>query len=116
LKKEGETGRKKINQYTRYGTVLLCAIQGYIHRRRARGHGASKTGSAVIDPGFLFRITTVVTLTGGTMFLMWLGEQITSRGIGNGVSLIIMAGIVAQLPRAFARCSNWRPHRRAVAG
>src|SRR3954464_12455778 len=103
LKKEGETGRKKINQYTRYGTVLLCAIQGYFIAVGLEGWGQTTTGSAVIHPGMLFRITTVVTMIGGTMFLMWLGEQITSRGIGNGVSLIIMAGIVAQLPRALGQ-------------
>jgi len=98
LKKEGESGRKKINQYTRYGTVFLCAIQGYFIAVGLEGWGQQSSGSAVLDPGMMFRITTVVTLIGGTMFLMWLGEQITSRGIGNGVSLIIMAGIVAQLP------------------
>jgi preprotein translocase subunit SecY len=103
LKKEGETGRKKINQYTRYGTVLLCAIQGYFIAVGLEGWGATTTGTAVLNPGMIFRITTVVTLTGGTLFLMWLGEQITSRGIGNGVSLIIMAGIVAQLPTALAQ-------------
>jgi preprotein translocase subunit SecY len=103
LKKEGESGRKKINQYTRYGTVLLCAIQGYFIAVGLEGWGASSTGSAVINPGFLFRITTVISLVGGTMFLMWLGEQITSRGIGNGVSLIIMAGIVAQMPTTLAQ-------------
>jgi len=103
LKKEGETGRKKINQYTRYGTVLLCAIQGYFIAVGLEGWGRTSTGSPVIDPGYFFRITTVVTLIGGTMFLMWLGEQITSRGIGNGVSLIIMAGIVAQLPTTLAQ-------------
>src|SRR3954469_1860982 len=102
LKKEGESGRKKINQYTRYGTVLLCAIQGYFIAVGLEGWGATTSGSAVIHPGFMFRITTVITLIGGTMFLMWLGEQITSRGIGNGVSLIIMAGIVAQLPTTLA--------------
>jgi preprotein translocase subunit SecY len=103
LKKEGETGRKKINQYTRYGTVLLCAIQGYFIAVGLEGWGQSSTGSAVLTPGWVFRITTVISLVGGTMFLMWLGEQITSRGIGNGVSLIIMAGIVAQLPIALAQ-------------
>jgi preprotein translocase subunit SecY len=103
LKKEGETGRKKINQYTRYGTVFLCAIQGYFMAVGLEGWGATEGQSAVIDPGMLFRVTVVVSLVGGTMFLMWLGEQITSRGIGNGVSLIIMAGIVAQLPTALAQ-------------
>src|ERR687894_271060 len=103
LKKEGETGRKKINQYTRYGTVFLCAIQGYFIAVGLEGWGAGQGQSAVVDPGMMFRITTVVSLVGGTMFLMWLGEQITSRGIGNGVSLIIMAGIVAQLPTAIAQ-------------
>jgi preprotein translocase subunit SecY len=101
LKKEGETGRKKINQYTRYGTVLLCAIQGYMMAMGLEHPG--KNASPVLDPGMLFRISTVITLVGGTMFLMWLGEQITSRGIGNGVSLIIMAGIVAQLPQTLAQ-------------
>src|SRR5918993_1197762 len=81
LKKEGEAGRKKINQYTRYGTVLLCAIQGYFMAVALEGWGAGQGGSAVVDPGMMFRITTVISLVGGTMFLMWLGEQITSRGI-----------------------------------
>jgi preprotein translocase subunit SecY len=93
LKKEGEAGRKKMTQYTRYLTVLLAGVQAY-------GLAASlERGGAVIDPGIIFIATTVVTMTGGTIFLMWLGEQITSRGIGNGISLIIFAGIVAQLPR-----------------
>ncbi|MDT9601040.1 preprotein translocase subunit SecY [Sphingosinicella rhizophila] len=100
LKKEGESGRKKINQYTRYGTVFLCTIQGYFIAVGLEGWGAGQGGSAVIDPGYLFRLTTVVNLVGGTMFLMWLGEQITTRGVGNGVSLIITAGIVAELPTA----------------
>ncbi|MDQ8756131.1 preprotein translocase subunit SecY [Sphingosinicella sp. LHD-64] len=103
LKKEGETGRKKINQYTRYGTVLLCAIQGYFMAVALESWGAGQGQSAVIDPGLMFRVTVVISLVGGTMFLMWLGEQITSRGIGNGISLIIMAGIVAQLPTALAQ-------------
>src|SRR3546814_485823 len=103
LKKEGESGRKKINQYTRYGTVFLCAIQGYFIAVGLEGWGAGQGGSAVIDPGLMFRATTVVSLVGGTMFLMWLGEQITARGIGNGVSLILMAGIVAQMPTALAQ-------------
>ena len=92
IKKEGESGRKKLNQYTRYGTVALTAIQGYFI---ATGMEA---GGAVVDPGMLFRVAAVISLIGGTLFLMWLGEQITSRGVGNGISLIIMAGIVAHLP------------------
>jgi preprotein translocase subunit SecY len=98
LKKEGEAGRKKINQYTRYGTVFLCIFQSY-----GIAVGLESTGGgAVIDPGLFFRFTTVVTLTGGTIFLMWLGEQITQRGVGNGISLIIFSGIVANLPAAMA--------------
>ncbi|WP_374942445.1 preprotein translocase subunit SecY [Sphingomonas sp.] len=92
IKKEGESGRKRLNQYTRYGTVLLTAVQGYFI---ARGLEA---GGAVAEPGPLFIVAAIVSLIGGTMFLMWIGEQITNRGIGNGVSLIIMAGIVAHLP------------------
>jgi preprotein translocase subunit SecY len=100
LKKEGEAGRKKLNQYTRFGTVILTIFQGYGIAVGLEGWGASSGISAVIDPGWFFRISTIITLLGGTMFLMWLGEQITSRGVGNGISLIIMAGIVAQLPVA----------------
>jgi preprotein translocase subunit SecY len=100
LKKEGESGRRKINQYTRYGTVILAAVQAYgvaYGLEKMIGH----TGlAAVMSPGLFFRITTMVTLVGGTMFIMWLGEQITSRGIGNGISLIIFSGIVANLPQA----------------
>jgi preprotein translocase subunit SecY len=101
LKKEGESGRKKLNQYTRYGTVLLAAVQAY---GIAAGLEGMRSGaqSAVIDPGLFFRLVTVVTLVGGTVFLMWLGEQITARGVGNGISLIIFAGIVANLPHAVA--------------
>ncbi len=99
LKKEGESGRKKINQYTRYGTVLLAAVQGYGISVGLEGFAGSQ-GAAVIEPGMFFRRTTVITLVGGTVFLMWLGEQITQRGVGNGISLIIFAGIVAELPRA----------------
>ena len=98
IKKEGESGRKKLNQYTRYGTVALTAIQGYFIARGLETIGANQGIQAVVEPGPLFRIAAVISLIGGTMFLMWLGEQITSRGIGNGVSLIIMAGIVANLP------------------
>lgn len=102
LKKEGETGRKIINQYTRYGTVFLALIQAYgIAIALESGMG---TGLQIVsDPGMIFRITAVITLVGGTIFLMWLGEQITSRGIGNGISLIIFAGIVANLPSAVAQ-------------
>ncbi len=103
LKKEGDSGRKTLNQYTRYGTVFLTAVQGYGIAVGLESWGAGQGASAVIDPGMFFRITTVITLIGGTMFLMWLGEQITSRGIGNGISLIIMAGIVAHLPTAIGQ-------------
>ena len=99
LKKEGEAGRKKINQYTRYGTVFIAALQAYGIAVGLEGF-ANQSGSVVIEAGMFFRLTTVVTLTGGTIFLMWLGEQITARGVGNGISLIIFAGIVAELPRA----------------
>jgi preprotein translocase subunit SecY len=95
LKKEGEAGRKVINQYTRYLTLGLAALQAF-----GIAIGLEGAGNVVSEPGLFFRISTVITLTGGTMFLMWLGEQITSRGIGNGISLIIMAGIVAELPSA----------------
>ena len=98
-KKEGESGRRKITQFTRYGTVVLAALQAMGIAVGLEGM-TSNQGSAVIDPGLGFRFTTVVTLTCGTIFLMWLGEQITARGVGNGISLIIMAGIVAELPRA----------------
>ncbi|MCG8490954.1 MAG: preprotein translocase subunit SecY [Sneathiellales bacterium] len=100
LKKEGEQGRKKINQYTRYGTVLLAALQGYGLAVGLEGMSLSTGQAAVDNPGLYFRVTTVITLVGGTMFLMWLGEQITARGVGNGISLIIFAGIVAALPSA----------------
>ncbi len=99
LKKEGESGRKKIIQYTRYGTVILAAVQALGIATGLEGV-TSSSGPAVLNPGLFFKFTTVVTLTGGTIFLMWLGEQITARGIGNGISLIIMAGIVANLPIA----------------
>jgi len=97
LKNQGEIGRKKITQYTRYGTVLLATVQGY-----GVSVGLENAGNVVIDPGTLYRFTTVITLVAGTIFLMWLGEQITQRGIGNGISLIIFAGIVAEIPRALA--------------
>jgi len=93
LKKEGEAGRKILNQYTRYGTVGLAMVQAY-----GIAVGLEHWGHAVINPGFFFRITAMITLTGGTILLMWIGEQITSRGVGNGISLIIFAGIVARFP------------------
>ena len=96
-KKEGEQGRKKINQYTRYGTVFLATLQAY-------GLAASlEAGDLVTDPGMFFRVSCLITLVGGTMFLMWLGEQITARGIGNGISLIIFVGIIAEIPSALAQ-------------
>ena len=101
LKKEGESGRKKINQYTRYGTVLLAAVQGYGLAVGLEGIVSSQ-GPAVANPGMFFRVATVITIVGGTIFLMWLGEQITARGVGNGISLIIFSGIVAGFPTAVA--------------
>lgn len=102
LKKEGEAGRRKINQYTRCGTVFLAAVQGWAIG--AGLEGMSMNGaSAVIDPGFLFRFSTALTLVGGTLLLMWMGEQINTRGIGNGISLIIFSGIVAGFPNALFR-------------
>jgi preprotein translocase subunit SecY len=101
LKKEGDSGRKKLNQYTRYLTVVIAMVQSYGIAVGLEGMRGS-FGPAVIDPGFFFRFSCVVTLVGGTMFLMWLGEQITARGVGNGISLIIFAGIVANLPHALA--------------
>ena len=97
LKNQGEIGRKKITQYTRYGTVLLATVQGY-----GVSVGLESSSNVVIDPGMFFKLTTVITLVAGTIFLMWLGEQITQRGIGNGISLIIFSGIVAEIPRALA--------------
>jgi len=99
LKKEGEAGRKKLNQYTRYLTVIIAVFQAWgiaVGLESMRG----QFGAAVYDPGWFFRLSCVITLVGGTMFLMWLGEQITARGVGNGISLIIFAGIVANLPHA----------------
>jgi len=100
LKQQGSKGRRQLIQYTRYITVIISALQAY---GVSIGLESMQTsyGNIVIDPGLFFKITTVITLVGGTVFLMWLGEQITSRGIGNGISLIITAGIVANLPRAF---------------
>src|SRR5437764_5477514 len=100
LRKEGETGRKKLNQYTRYLTVMITLVQGYLAVRGLEAQTVRQGIQAVVMPGMLFDIAGTVSLVGGTLFLMWIGEQITSRGIGNGVSLIIMAGIVARLPQA----------------
>ncbi len=97
LKKEGDSGRKKINQYTRYGTVVLATFQGWAIA------ASIAAGGLAHDPGLFFKLSCVVTLVGGTMFLMWLGEQITARGIGNGISLIIFTGIVAEIPAALAQ-------------
>ena len=102
LKKEGESGRKKINQYTRIGTVLLAAAQSYGIAVGLMGT-SGPSGSVVLEPGPFFVISTMITLTGGTIFLMWLGEQITARGVGNGISLIIFSGIVAALPLSLAQ-------------
>ena len=100
LRKEGETGRKRLNQYTRYLTVAITLVQGYLAVRGLESQSVRQGITAVVQPGLLFEIAGTISLVGGTLFLMWIGEQITSRGIGNGVSLIIMAGIVARLPQA----------------
>jgi preprotein translocase subunit SecY len=97
LKKEGEVGRKQLNQYTRYLTVLLAVLQSYGMAMGLQGQGV------VSEPGWFFTASTIITLTGGTMFLMWLGEQVTARGVGNGISLIIFAGIIADLPRVLGQ-------------
>ena len=99
LQKEGETGRKRLNQYTRYLTVAITLVQGYLAVRGLELQGVTPGHPAVVSPACLFEIAGTVSLVGGTLFLMWIGEQITSRGIGNGVSLIIMAGIIARLPQ-----------------
>jgi len=103
LRKEGETGRKKLNQYTRYLTVAITLVQGYLAVKGLESQSVKQSIQAVVMPGFLFEIAGTVSLVGGTLFLMWIGEQITSRGIGNGVSLIIMAGIIARLPQGIAQ-------------
>ncbi len=102
LYKEGEAGRRKISQYTRYGTVALSIVQGFMIAVSLEHIQAPGGGSVVYAPGWSFRIITVLTVTAGSMFVMWIGEQITERGIGNGISLIIMAGIVARLPSALS--------------
>ncbi len=103
LKKEGETGRKKLNQYTRYLTVAITLVQGYLAIRGLESQSVRQGIGAVVQPGLLFELAGTVSLVGGTLFLMWIGEQITSRGIGNGISLIIMAGIVARLPQGIGQ-------------
>ena len=100
MKKEGEAGRKRLNQYTRYGTVILAAIQAYGLAVGLESYAGAGGMSAVINPGLFFRVTTIITIVGGTVFLMWLGEQISQRGVGNGISLIIFCGIVAGIPQA----------------
>ncbi|MCX8501079.1 MAG: preprotein translocase subunit SecY, partial [Alphaproteobacteria bacterium] len=100
LKKEGEAGRKVLNQYTRILTVILAAAQAYGISVGLENMPGGAGGAVVLDPGIFFRLTTLVSLVGGSMFVMWLGEQITARGIGNGISLIIFSGIVANLPTA----------------
>ena len=103
LKKEGETGRKKLNQYTRYLTVAITLVQGYLAVRGLESQSVTQGIQAVVSPGPLFLVAGTISLVGGTLFLMWIGEQITSRGIGNGVSLIIMAGIIAAFPQGIAQ-------------
>ncbi len=103
LRKEGETGRKKLNQYTRYLTVAITLVQGYLAVRGLESQSLRQGIGAIVEPGLLFEFAGTVSLVGGTLFLMWIGEQITSRGIGNGISLIIMAGIVAGLPQAIGQ-------------
>ena len=116
LRKEGETGRKKLNQYTRYLTVMITLVQGYLAVRGLEFQSVKQGIEAVVQPGILFELAGTVSLVGGTLFLMWIGEQITSRGIGNGVSLIIMAGIIARLPQgsgSYSRAAG--PARSAVS-
>jgi preprotein translocase subunit SecY len=103
LRKEGETGRKRLNQYTRYLTVMITLAQGYLAVRGLEAQSVKQGIGAVVQPGLLFELAGTISLVGGTLFLMWIGEQITSRGIGNGISLIIMAGIVARLPQAIGQ-------------
>src|SRR5690606_27538207 len=111
LQKEGELGRRKINQYTRYGTIVLGTIQGFAMAFFLESQGVGDPSgvmtSVVINPGWGFRFMTVITLVAGTAFIMWLGEQITERGIGNGISLIIFSGIVAGLPDALFQTAQW---------
>src|SRR5437764_8014853 len=110
LSKEGELGRRKITQYTRYGTVLLSMVQSLFIARGLETIQAPGAGGVVFEPGWHFRIMTMITLTTGTAFIMWLGEQITERGIGNGISLIIFAGIVAGMPGAAGTVANFVRH------
>src|SRR5437762_4151809 len=110
LSKEGEIGRRKITQYTRYGTVVLSIVQGMMISIGLEGTQGPGGHSLVLTPGWGFRLMTVITLTSGTAFIMWLGEQITERGIGNGISLIIFAGIVAGMPGAAGTVANFVRH------
>ena len=102
LKKEGQAGQRKITQYTRYGTVVLATFQAL-----SIAVALESQPGLVLDPGLMFRVTAVITLVTGTMFLMWLGEQITERGLGNGISIIIFGGIAAGLPMRSEGCSSW---------
>jgi len=108
IQKEGDAGRRRITQYTRYGTVLICLVQGLMLAVTLErgGVGAATVGSAVTDPGMMFKLTAVFTLTAGSLFVMWLGEQITENGIGNGISLLIAASIIASIPGAFWNLSR----------
>ena len=108
IQKEGDAGRRRITQYTRYGTVLICLVQGLMLAVTLErgGVGAATVGSAVTDPGIMFKLTAVFTLTAGSLFVMWLGEQITENGIGNGISLLIAASIIASIPGAFWNLSR----------
>ena len=122
IQKEGEMGRRRINQYTRYGCVILSLIQSFFIARwlESNNRAYAQFGQVVTDPGWGFRLLTMISLTTGTAFIMWLGEQITERGIGNGISLIIFAGIVTDMPdaavRMFSKAQDRRHHRLRPGG
>src|SRR5215208_3061939 len=109
MQKEGEIGRRKITQYTRYGTIVLSALQGYGIATFLESLQTGRGVSVVADPGWSFRLMTMISLAAGTAFIMWMGEQITERGVGNGISLIIFAGIVARVPNALY--ATWQTFR-----
>ena len=112
---EGETGRKKLNQYTRYLTVAITLVQGYLAVKGLKSQSVKQGIQAVVQPGILFELAGTVSLIGGTLFLMWIGEQITRRGIGNGMWLIIMAGIIAKIPQGVGGCSREAGRARSAA-